>query len=145
MLVHALEEKLYPIEACSLVFEKRGMGKYRRRHRERRENRAIARERIRILFQRAHAMYHLEPELAQRYVELARKMSMRYKVKIPVEFRRRICRHCKRFIIPSSTCRIRIQQKREPHVVITCFQCGKQSRIPLGKKAKNHRLESNQI
>jgi ribonuclease P protein subunit RPR2 len=113
------------------------MVKYRRHIRARRENRAIALERIRILFQRAQTVIHSEPELAQRYVELARKLSMRYKVKIPVEFKRRICKHCKRFILPGYTCRIRIQQKREPHVVMTCLICGEHMRIPLRKKAKN--------
>ena len=110
------------------------MVKYKRRIRGRRENRAIALERIRILFHRAQDVCNLEPELSQHYVELARKLSMRYKVTMPIELRRMICRQCKRFILPGKTCRIRIRQKREPHVVITCLICGEHMRVPLRKK-----------
>jgi ribonuclease P protein subunit RPR2 len=110
------------------------MVKYKRHIRARRENQAIAHERIGILFQRAQDVFNLEPELSQHYVELARKLSMRYKVKIPIELRRMICRQCKRLIIPGKTCRIRIKHKREPHVVITCLICEEHMRIPLRKK-----------
>jgi RNase P subunit RPR2 len=45
-----------------------------------------------------------------------------------------ICRHCKSFIYPGVNCRVRVQQKREPHMVITCEVCGETTRIPLRKK-----------
>jgi RNase P subunit RPR2 len=33
--------------------------------------------------------------------------------------------------LPGVNCRIRIQQRRESHMVITCLNCGGISRIPL--------------
>jgi RNase P subunit RPR2 len=36
-------------------------------------------------------------------------------------------------------CRVRIQQRREPHVVITCFNCGGYTRIPLRKREERKR------
>lgn len=97
----------------------------------------IALKRIRILFKLAMDSIHTDPDLAQRYIEIARKISMRTKVRIPREFRRMICRHCKRFILPGVNSRVRIQPRREPHVVVTCLLCGGHMRYPL----KNRRLE----
>lgn len=98
------------------------------------ETRQIAQQRIDKLFKLAKEKIRDEPELAQRYVTIARKIAMRAKLKLPAEYRRMICRHCKSFIYPGVNCRVRIQQKREPHMVITCQICGKTTRIPLKKK-----------
>ncbi|MBS7643653.1 ribonuclease P [Candidatus Bathyarchaeota archaeon] len=96
----------------------------------------IALNRIQILFRLAIQVFHRNRILAQRYVELARRISMRCKVRIPPEYKRLVCRHCKQFILPGIGCRVRIQLKREPHVVITCLYCGGRTRIPL--RRKNH-------
>ena len=91
----------------------------------------IALQRIHRLFSLAKEVIHEDPELAQRYVKIARRIAMRTQLKLPKEYRRLICRKCKSFILPGVNCRIRIQQKREPHMVVTCLNCGGHSRIPL--------------
>jgi len=116
---------------------------YKRHAAIRRENRKIALERIHLLFKMATKTFNLEPALAQSYVNTARKIGMRYKVRIPTEFRRMICRHCKRFILPGKNCTIRIRQSREPHLVITCLCCGGHMRIPL--KAKVRKIPERQV
>jgi len=93
--------------------------------------RQIAMNRVHTLFRLAKEVVHEDPELAQHYVEVARKIAMAMRMRLPKEYKRHICGHCKSFILPGVNCRVRIQQKREPHVVITCFNCGKHSRIPL--------------
>jgi len=65
------------------------------------------------------------PSLAQRYVDIARKVAMAARIRLPKEYRRMVCRHCKSFILPGVNCRVRIKQRREPHVVVTCLNCGK--------------------
>lgn len=102
------------------------------------ETRQIAMRRIQSLFGLARQNIRKEPELAQRYALIARKIAMRTRVRLPTEYRRMICRHCKSFIYPGVNSRVRVQQRREPHVVITCLVCGKQTRIMLRphKKAK---------
>lgn len=107
------------------------MPRYKRRSTRRKENRKIALERISLLFRIARKTFASEPDLAQSYVNTARKIGMRYKVRIPKEFRRSICKHCKRFIVPGNNCKFRIKQRREPHLVITCLCCGGYTRIPL--------------
>jgi ribonuclease P protein subunit RPR2 len=94
----------------------------------------IARQRIQTLFLLARETYHEDPSLAQRYVDIARKIAMAAKIRLPKEYRRQVCRHCKSFILPGVSCRVRIKQRREPHVVVTCLKCGKPMRIPLERK-----------
>jgi ribonuclease P protein subunit RPR2 len=97
----------------------------------------IAMQRIRKLFHLARETVHEDPALAQRYVDIARKVAMAAKVRLPREYRRQVCRHCKSFILPGVNCRVRVKQRREPHVVITCLNCGKQMRIPLKRREKS--------
>ncbi|MCL6579475.1 MAG: ribonuclease P [Candidatus Bathyarchaeota archaeon] len=98
--------------------------------------RRIATQRIQTLFRLAKETFHEDPQLAQRYVNLARKIAMAAKTHLPTEYKRQICRHCKSFILPGVNCRVRIKQQREPHLVITCLNCGNQMRIPLKRKKK---------
>lgn len=93
----------------------------------------IAFERIIGLFQMAQKIIHEDPALAKRYIDIAKKISSSYKVRIPSEYKRQICRHCKNFIVPGINCRIRVQKRREPHIVMTCLNCGGHMRIPLRK------------
>ncbi len=99
----------------------------------------IAMERVHILFRLAKEAINKEPRLAQRYVDVARRIAMRTRLRLPVEYRRLVCRHCKSFIYPGVNCRVRVKQRREPHVVITCLNCGKHMRIPLRKKEERKR------
>jgi ribonuclease P protein subunit RPR2 len=94
----------------------------------------IAMQRIKTLFGLAKKTAYEDQALAQRYVEIARKIAMAASVRLPKEYRLQVCRSCKSFILPGVNCRVRIKQRREPHLVITCLNCGKQMRIPLREK-----------
>jgi ribonuclease P protein subunit RPR2 len=100
------------------------------------DTRHIARQRIQTLFRLANEALGEDPLLAQRYVDLARRIAMGARVRLPKECRHLVCRHCKSFILPGVNSRVRIRQEREPHVVITCLSCGKKMRILLRKKEK---------
>jgi len=94
----------------------------------------IAIERIKTLFKRAEEAFPSDPNLAQRYVNLARKIAMRTRLSLPIEMRRRVCRYCITFLVPGANSRIRIKQRREPHVAITCLKCGETTRIPIRRR-----------
>lgn len=96
--------------------------------------RRIAIQRIHRLFRLAREIINEDPALAQRYVNMARKVAMTARVPLPKEYRHQVCRHCKSFILPGVNCRVRIKQRREPHLVITCLNCGEQMRIALRKR-----------
>lgn len=104
-----------------------------------RETKQIALSRIEALFELAQQTIRENPTLAQKYVAAARKIAMATRVRLPAKYRRQVCRRCKRFILPNVNCRVRIRQRREPHVVITCMECGGHTRIPLRKRGASHR------
>jgi ribonuclease P protein subunit RPR2 len=96
----------------------------------------IARQRINILFTQAKAVVKADPKLARQYVESARKIAMAAKTRLPLEFRRETCKECNSLFMHGVNCRVRVKQKREPHVVVTCLNCGKQTRYRLHKKVQ---------
>jgi len=91
----------------------------------------IARERIKILFELADKEFKNHPERSHRYVQLARRIAMRYNVRIPRELKRRICKGCHRYLVPGVNCRVRTSQKM---LTITCLNCGRIARYPLKGK-----------
>jgi ribonuclease P protein subunit RPR2 len=90
---------------------------------------SIAENRIKRLFALAER-YALDDrlDLADRYVFLARKISMRYLVPVPREFKRRFCKHCYCYLLPDVTCRVRIHRNR---IIVYCHGCKKFMRMPL--------------
>jgi len=103
----------------------------------------IARQRIQILFEQAKSIAKTNPNLAMHYVKSARKIAMAAKIRLPVEFRRQTCKECKVLFVHGVNCRVRVKQKRTPHVVVTCLNCGNQTRILLSKKKEQKELEQN--
>lgn len=102
------------------------------RRRDKGEERAVARERIAGLFGRAsRAAGEGRPDLAQRYVGLARRIGMRYLVRLPREFRIRHCRRCSAYWVPGVNCRLRL---RGGKVVATCRDCGAVRRWPYRRE-----------
>jgi len=98
--------------------------------------REIAAERIQILLKLAQETYRKDKALTQRYVDLAKSIVTKSKVKIPLQYKRLICKHCGRFMMPGVDSRIRIRQRREPHIVITCLHCQGRYRLPLRRRKK---------
>ena len=96
----------------------------------------IAKKRIQVLFQQAKNVYKSSPQLSSRYVATARKIAMAAKIRLPTTYKRQICKNCNMFLVLGDNCRVRVKQKREPHVVITCLNCGYKTRILLKKREK---------
>ena len=95
------------------------------------EQKNIAKERIKRLFLLSEEKARQNRfDLADRYVELARKISMRYLVPIPKELKRRFCKHCYSYLVPNRNCRIRVNRGK---VIIYCNNCNKYTRIPIKK------------
>lgn len=96
------------------------------------EQKKIAEKRVNKLFCLAERKALAKQfDLADRYVKIARKISMRYLVPIPSYFKRRFCKHCYSYLLPGENCRIRIHKGK---IVIYCYNCGKISRVILEKK-----------
>ncbi|MFP4045759.1 MAG: ribonuclease P protein component 4 [Candidatus Aenigmatarchaeota archaeon] len=91
--------------------------------------RKIARERMEILFEEAEKAFPEHQERSDRYVELARKIGMRYKVKIPKEYKRRFCSNCYSYLKPGVNCKVRVNSE-EKTVRWECEECGNLHRYP---------------
>ena len=94
----------------------------------------IAAERISELFALAEREASGDsPELADRYVRLARRIGMRYNVRLPPECSEVYCRGCSRFWVEGRTVRTRLRSGRR---VRTCLACGRERRVPYGAAAR---------
>jgi ribonuclease P protein subunit RPR2 len=103
----------------------------------------IARQRIQILLNEAKNVCRSDPQLAMQYIKSARRIAMAAKIRLPSDFRRQTCKNCNALLVQGYNCRVRVKQKREPHVVITCLNCGSQTRILLSKRKEQKVREQN--
>jgi len=100
----------------------------KKRHQKKpQKQKEIALERIKTLFKQAKEIFKKDKSLANRYVKLARELSMKYKVPIPKPLKRRFCKHCYSYLMPSINIRIRTRQGK---VVYYCLECKKYMRFP---------------
>lgn len=73
---------------------------------------------------------------ARRYVELARRIGMRYNVRVPAPFKRSFCKKCLTFLLPSVSARVRVGPGR---VIVTCTACGAVQRYPYRQEQATRR------
>jgi len=88
----------------------------------------IARERITLLFEEAERRVRDAPELSKRYVQLARKIGMRYNVRLPKHLKRQYCNYCYAFLKPGLTSK---QFTKNGRIAITCLSCNKTRKTPF--------------
>ena len=84
----------------------------------------LALQRIEILVQNALENAKSDAELAQKQAMLAKRISNKFRVRLPYEIRQLFCKKCKRFIVPSIDARVRIGRSNVKAVRITCLGCG---------------------
>ena len=77
-------------------------------------------EQIEELFKQAKLRFKEDKKLANKYVQTARKLSMKFKVRIPKELKRRFCRHCYIYLVPGVNLRVRTKNGK---VVYYCMEC----------------------
>ena len=87
----------------------------------------IAKSRMEGLFKQADKVFGKSPKLADRYVELARKISMKYKIRIPSMLKKRFCKHCHCFLKQGVNCRARLNKGK---LVYYCLNCRHYMRFP---------------
>jgi len=93
----------------------------------------IARERIKQLINLADRAFSKYPKRACHYIQLARKVAMKARVRIPSNLKKKFCKHCYRFLRPGFNCRVRTKNDK---VIYYCFNCKKYMRFPFLKEKK---------
>lgn len=98
--------------------------------------RKIAFQRVDKLFHLARSVFREEPALAKRYVALARKIAMKYKLKLPSAVKKQFCKYCGSYWMPGASVRVRTQRGK---VVYFCISCKKFSRFGYQKEKASKR------
>ena len=75
---------------------------------------------------RAKEVFDKNPELANKYAKKARRVALKYKLRLPLEFKRRICKNCHSFLVPGKNLRVRTHKG---HMVYYCLNCKNFMRI----------------
>lgn len=89
----------------------------------------IAKERIALLFKEAGKESGEHPERSKRYVQLARRIGMRYNVRMDKAMKMKFCDKCSSYLKPGVSCRVRTNKDKQA-IVVTCLACGFVSRHP---------------
>lgn len=92
----------------------------------------IARERIEILFALAEKNFSKNLERSRRYVELARKIGLRYNVRLTKEQKNSFCKNCNTLLKKGKSAQHTVDGKNKV-VLIKCLNCNKIYRKPYKK------------
>ena len=84
----------------------------------------IAMERMQILIDNAISNARTDPELSQRQASIARRISSKYKIRMPYDLRIVFCKKCKSFIAPGINSRIRLGRASVKSIRISCNYWG---------------------
>lgn len=102
---------------------------------------AIAGERMETLLEASsRATLAGRRELAARYVGLARKIGMRYNVRVPEGYKKYYCKSCNTPFTSAASVRVRFTGGR---VTCTCLKCGRVRRFGLGESHADLSLPVN--
>ena len=88
----------------------------------------IAKRRIRFLFDEAKDSFKKDPNLSKKHVKLARRISMKYKIKLPSEMKKKFCKNCHSYLVPGVNCRVRLHKHR---LIYYCSGCRHFMRFPV--------------
>jgi len=83
----------------------------------------LARQRAELLLDYALETASGDLLLAQRQGALARRLCLKYNVRLGYAYRQLFCRQCKRFIVPGLNARVRLRPSPRG-VRLTCLECG---------------------
>ncbi|MBI2547442.1 MAG: ribonuclease P [Candidatus Aenigmarchaeota archaeon] len=89
----------------------------------------IAKERIEILFSLAEKEFKGHPERSRRYVELAKKIGLRYNIRLSKGEKDKFCKNCDTLLKPGATSQVRLDKSTKT-IKVTCLNCKKVYRRP---------------
>ena len=97
--------------------------------------RDLALQRIKRLVMFAEQVRAVEPELADRYGELALAIARKARLHYPDFLKARVCRRCGAWLVPGVTARVRLRRRgRMKYIAVTCLKCGYVRRYPLKRQ-----------
>ncbi len=88
----------------------------------------IAKKRIKFLFEEAKEIFKKDSKLSDKYIKMARKIAMKYKIRLLSKLKKRFCKHCHSYLMPGVNYRVRIHKHR---IIYYCFNCKHYMRHPF--------------
>ena len=88
----------------------------------------IAKKRIKFLFEEAKNSFKKDSKLSDKYVKIARRVAMKYKIKLPSQLKKKFCKNCYKYFVPGVNCRVRIHKHR---IIYYCLSCKRFMRYPV--------------
>ena len=102
------------------------------RKRQKEEANEIAKDRIeRLFFLAEKAAVESDFDSADRYVEMAWKIKLKFRIRLTSYQKRLFCKKCLKFLVDGKTGRYRTEKG---HLIIECKNCGDIRRIPIKTK-----------
>ncbi|MGD0728498.1 MAG: RNAase P [Candidatus Micrarchaeaceae archaeon] len=86
----------------------------------------IANERIIILYNLAKE--ETDPKLSKRYVKILKQIGRHYKIKLPKQIKRALCKKCNSVLIPGKSMTVRLASSKR-YLVYKCTECGTERHI----------------
>ncbi len=92
----------------------------------------IAKDRIDRLFDLAKESFKKHPERSRRYIELARKIGLRYNIRLTKDQKRSFCKRCNQLLISEKTSSVKQDQEKKL-LTVKCLNCNNIYRYPYKK------------
>ena len=97
----------------------------------RKQQQKLALAEITAILSKAGEVFGEKPDLSHKYAKKARRMALKYKLKLPLSLKRRICKSCHAFLVPGKNLRVRTTRG---HVTYYCLECRKFMRFGYKKR-----------
>ena len=88
---------------------------------------------VRLLTESAVSLSHTNPAIAREQAALARKVKLKFNVRLEPSLARLTCRGCKGLLVPGVSARVRLGHGKTTIIRVTCAECGRVNRKVVGE------------
>ena len=88
---------------------------------------------VRLLTESAVSLSHTNPAVAKEQAALARRVKLKFNVRLDPSLTRFTCRGCKGLLVPGVNARVRLGHGKTTIVRVTCAECGFVNRKVVGE------------
>ena len=88
---------------------------------------------VELLTESAVSLSHTDPALAKEQAALARKVKLKFNVRLDPSLRRFTCRGCAGLLVPGVNARVRLGHGKTTIIRVTCTDCGHVNRRVVGE------------
>jgi len=79
---------------------------------------------VKLLTESAVSLSHTNPTIAKEQAALARKVKLKFNVRLDPSLTRFTCRGCKGLLVPGVNARVRLGHGKTTIIRVTCLECG---------------------